>query len=307
MVLTHRLIAFGLLASTLLGVACDGDKTLPAASTATSAAATTQGTTPGTMDRTALAGATYRVVGAPSLVTLQRGEAEVVGSDAARLTIRLSEAANGDLDGRPGDEGVAIITISRPSERPVTWLYVLSTLGGTAEGTPLGEGVRVRGLVIKVGEVVVDMLQRTPGAAPTAEPTQAATLRFRLVDGRLVGNPGQRVDACADLDPDAAQAAFVFVVSPVSGQRLRSGATVFGCSRTFESTLEWRLFDRRGQRIAQGTARGGGVDGAAPFEAVITFSVAATQIGHLEVNAPDPSGGAGFPPVTNRIPVVLAP
>ena len=112
-------------------------------------------------------------------------------------------------------------------------------------------------------------------------------------------------------DPGAgvpADASMVYVTTPASGVRVAPGFMVAGCSRTFESNVPWRLLDRAGDVIAEGFATGGGVDGPAPF----TFTVGYTppseeQVGHLEVEAGDPSDGEGFPPPRDVVPVVLAP
>lgn len=139
--------------------------------------------------------------------------------------------------------------------------------------------------------------EATGTATETATPTETETATPTEVAG----------DACANLHPDAVDASFVFVVGVVSGDELASGATVEGCSRTFESNVTWHLVDRDGNTIDEGFTMGGGVDGAAPFEFDVDYTVAEAQIGHLVVDAPDPSDGEGFPPVTNSIPVVLQP
>src|SRR5690606_8702562 len=113
--------------------------------------------------------------------------------------------------------------------------------------------------------------------------------------------------ACASLHPDAVEASFVFVAGIASGDALASGSTVEGCSRTFESNVTWRLVDRDGNTLADGFTMGGGVDGPAAFEFDLDYTVSEAQVGHLVVDAPDPSDGEGFPPVVNSIPVVLQP
>jgi len=114
-------------------------------------------------------------------------------------------------------------------------------------------------------------------------------------------------DACATLAPEAYEAAFTFVTNVSSGDYLAGGTSVVGCSRTFESNVPWRLVNRDGDVIAESFAMGGGVDGPAPFEFTVEYSVASSQVGHLFVGGDDPSDGEGFPPVTNQIPVVLLP
>lgn len=80
-----------------------------------------------------------------------------------------------------------------------------------------------------------------------------------------------------------------------------------GCSRTFESTVVWKLKARDGAELASGHATGGGVDGPGPFSFTVAYTVAERQIGHLEVYEEDASDGEGNPPGRNVIPLVLAP
>jgi hypothetical protein len=112
---------------------------------------------------------------------------------------------------------------------------------------------------------------------------------------------------CSNADGALTDASFVFVTAPTSGTRVQSGVVVNGCSRTFESNVPWRLVDRQGNELASGSALGGGVDGFASFSFNVTFTVATRQIGHLEIGDEDVSGGEGFPPVRNVIPLVLNP
>lgn len=114
-------------------------------------------------------------------------------------------------------------------------------------------------------------------------------------------------DVCSNAD-GALEASFIFVTQPRSGQRVSSGFTVRGCSRTFESNVPWRLLDASGAQLAAGSTTGGGVDGPGPFSFTVAYSVPERQIGHLEVNEDDPSGGEGpREPVRNVIPLVLRP
>lgn len=114
-------------------------------------------------------------------------------------------------------------------------------------------------------------------------------------------------DVCSNADGALTDKSFIVVAEPTSGSRVRSGFVVKGCSRTFESNVPWRVVDRDGNELAAGATTGGGVDGFAPFSFVVTFSVPAQQIGHLEVSEEDVSDGEGFPPVRNVIPLVLNP
>jgi hypothetical protein len=99
----------------------------------------------------------------------------------------------------------------------------------------------------------------------------------------------------------------VIAEAPLAGARVASGFAVSGCSRTFESTVNWRLLARDGRVLNQGFATGGGVDGFAPFGFTVPFRVAARQIGHLEVFELDASDGEGHPPGRTVLPLVLEP
>ena len=112
-------------------------------------------------------------------------------------------------------------------------------------------------------------------------------------------------DPCGDVPADAS---LVFVTVPASGARVAPGFEVAGCSRTFESTIVWRLLDRAGEVLAEGIGSGGGVDGPAPFAFTVDYAApSAEQVGHLEVLEEDASGGEGFPPPRDVVPVTLSP
>jgi hypothetical protein len=102
-------------------------------------------------------------------------------------------------------------------------------------------------------------------------------------------------------------AAFVIATAPTAGARVESGFGVSGCSRTFESVVNWRLRARNGSLLGQGHTTGGGVDGPGPFAFSVPFTVTERQIGHLEVFEEDASGGEGFPPGLTVLPLVLLP
>ena len=115
------------------------------------------------------------------------------------------------------------------------------------------------------------------------------------------------VDACSLADGALANTAFVFATEPAVGARVASGFPVEGCSRTFESTVVWRLLARDGSVIADGVTQGGGVDGPGPFAFTVPYTVSERQIGHLEVFEEDVSGGEGPPPGRTVLPLVLQP
>jgi len=102
-------------------------------------------------------------------------------------------------------------------------------------------------------------------------------------------------------------AAFVIATAPDAGARVRSGFAVSGCSRTFESTVVWRLTARDGGVLARGHTTGGGVDGPGPFSFNVPFSVTERQVGSLEVFEEDQSDGEGVPPGRTVLPLVLVP
>ncbi len=114
-------------------------------------------------------------------------------------------------------------------------------------------------------------------------------------------------DACSNSDGAFDQAAFVIATQPPAGARVSSGFPVRGCSRTFESNVQWRLLARDGSVLQQGFTSGGGVDGVGPFSFTVSFSVPERQIGHLEVYEEDVSNGEGFPPGRTLLPLVLQP
>jgi len=119
--------------------------------------------------------------------------------------------------------------------------------------------------------------------------------------------PPQSADVCSNADGALTDVAFLFVSSPRSGERVPTGFSVTGCSRTFESRVNWKLKARDGSELASGHAQGGGVDGPGSFSFTVNYSVPSRQIGHLEVFEEDASDGEGAPPPRNVIPLVLKP
>jgi len=115
-----------------------------------------------------------------------------------------------------------------------------------------------------------------------------------------------KTDVCSNTD-GALDGGFVFATAPGAGERVQSGFIVTGCSRTFESTVVWRLRARNGNVIAKGFTTGGGVDGPGAFSFSVPYSLDERQIGHLEVYEEDASDGEGFPPGRTILPLVLEP
>lgn len=103
------------------------------------------------------------------------------------------------------------------------------------------------------------------------------------------------------------ESAFVIATTPTAGSSVQSGFAVAGCSRTFESNVNWKLTGRSGNVLASGNTSGGGVDGPAGFAFNVSYSISQSEIGHLEVYEEDASDGEGFPPGKTVIPLVLQP
>lgn len=136
----------------------------------------------------------------------------------------------------------------------------------------------------------------------------AGTLTYAAPASALGGwVEGEEHDACDNDDGAFDEAAFVIATEPEAGERVESGFEVEGCSRSFESNVQWKLIARDGAVLASGYTQGGGVDGPGAFSFTVPYSVDARQIGHLEVFAEDPSEGEGFPPGRTVLPLVLKP
>jgi hypothetical protein len=104
--------------------------------------------------------------------------------------------------------------------------------------------------------------------------------------------------------PKATTAAFVFVETPRSGDRVSSGFPVKGCSSTFEGNVIWSLRSRTGRVLARGyTQRGSEAPGL--FRFTVTYKAAVQQLGQLEVDEPRVTS-EGLPPTKNVLPVILA-
>jgi len=144
-------------------------------------------------------------------------------------------------------------------------------------------------------------MTRTSCCSAVALSALMLTLLGSCADG------GQTADNCANDDGAFNEAAFVIATEPEAGERVASGFEVEGCSRTFESNVNWKLLGRDGSVLASGNTQGGGVDGPGTFSFTVPFSVEEAQIGHLEVFEEDVSGGEGFPPGRTVLPLVLKP
>lgn len=118
---------------------------------------------------------------------------------------------------------------------------------------------------------------------------------------------GEETDNCDNDDGAFDEAAFVVATTPEAGERVESGFAVEGCSRTFESNVQWNLVGRDGSVLSSGNTQGGGVDGPGTFSFTVPYTIDAQQIGHLEVFEEDVSDGEGFPPGRTVVPLVLKP
>jgi Immunoglobulin-like domain of bacterial spore germination len=110
---------------------------------------------------------------------------------------------------------------------------------------------------------------------------------------------------CANGDGALDKAAFVFVKSPRSGERVLSDFRVTGCSSTFEANLNWRLRGRNGRILASGLTQGGSLS-PGPFAFNVRYPIGARQVGQLEVYEPRVTD-EGFPPLKNVLQLVLEP
>ena len=98
----------------------------------------------------------------------------------------------------------------------------------------------------------------------------------------------------------------MIVNPPVGGAEVSSEFQVSGCSRTFESNVQWRLLDRTGEVLTSGHTSGGGIYGPAPFTFTVEYESAEPQIAHLEVFEEDVSEGEGYPPPRAVVPLVIS-
>ena len=267
-------------------------------------------------------------------VTLDNGEHSepAAPGSASMVEFNVDSTVVDDFNDDGVDDGAMIVRSSGGGSGTFYDLYVFvaSTDGPELVASQsLGDRIQVMGIESGPGGVTVVYLGRDAEAPMSEPPTIESTVTVSIdTDGSVsvsgsasaeetavaTAAPSETApattaagDACADLAPEAVDASFTFVTNVASGDVFESGTTVEGCSRTFESNVPWRLEDREGNVIAQSNTMGGGVDGPAAFQFTVDYSVSEAQIGHLFVGGEDPSGGAGFPPVLNQIPVVLLP
>ena len=102
-------------------------------------------------------------------------------------------------------------------------------------------------------------------------------------------------------------AAFVIATAPAAGARVSSGFGVSGCSRTFESTVVWRLHARDGSLLGAGHRHRRRRRRPRPLRLRGAVQRRRAPDRPLEVFEEDVSGGEGFPPGRTVLPLVLLP
>ena len=252
------------------------------------------------------ANATYRIEADD--VTLVDGRLEVPvapGSATQTVTVLSARRAYGELAGAGAADAGVVVTQDRGGSGTFYYLAALrgSAGAGAADTVFLGDRIIVDDVSVAHGRLTVSYLVRRPSEPFAATPTVPVRRSFVLENDSLI-EVGSGACEADDLDQIGS---FVFVTAPHGGARVRSGFAVTGCSRTFESNVNWRLLDRVGAEIASGFAIGGGVYGPDRFSFTVEYSASEEQVGHLEVFEVDESGGQGFPPPRNVIPVLLGP
>ncbi len=137
----------------------------------------------------------------------------------------------------------------------------------------------------------------------TRRPLVAAWVLLAVV---LLGSCGDGEGSSRPCDDTLPDNALVIVYSPEGGEEVESGFEVSGCSRTFESNVQWQLTGRDGEVLASGHTTGGGVDGPARFAFSVEYEATERQVGRLTVFEEDVAEGQGFPPPRAVVPVILA-
>ena len=237
-------------------------------------------------------------------VTLTDGRSAtpVAPGSASMAVTTLLQQSYGQLDGAGATDAAVILAHNSGGSGTFYYLAVV----GTNDPVPtlwLGDRLIVQRLSAANGQIAVTYLDRaldTPFAAP---PTIPVTRIFAAERGGLV-EIGAGTCESQSLDQFGS---FVFVTAPAPGAQLFSGFTVEGCSRTFESTVNWSLYDRAGIEIASGFTNGGGIDGSERFSFTVEYDSLAggPQVGSLHVFEVDVSEGEGYPPPEIVIPIVL--
>ena len=238
-------------------------------------------------------------------VVLEDGLSDVPFAPGSATSTRTELGAHrsyGDLDG-DGVLDAASALVQNPGGSG-TFHYLAVSPGGSGGPGPtlfLGDRVAVERVAVAHGRVTVSYLARAFGAPMVSPPTIPVTRHVVLEEGRLV-DIGSGACEAPGL---AGVGSFVIVTAPASGSEVLGRFTVSGCSRTFESNVNWRLLDRAGAEIASGHASGGGVDGPGRFSFTVEYDVPERQAGRLEVFEADVSEGEGYPPPMEAITLIL--
>lgn len=249
--------------------------------------------------------ATYAIDGTDVTLTDGLSEVPAAPGSATFITTTLSSRQSyADLNADALADAAVVLTHDPGGSGTFYYLAAVAAAGsGSAPTLLLGDRITVDRVTAAHGQITVGYLDRAPGEAFATAPTVPVTRTFKLIAGALV-EVGAGTCEAANL---ADIGSFVFVSTPSSGARVYSGFTVEGCSRTFESTVNWQLFDREGNELASGFTTGGGVDGPGRFSFTVTYDGALTdeEVGRLEVFEVDASDGAGFPPPKDLVPLLL--
>ena len=224
------------------------------------------------------------------------------GSASGTVTELGPHRAYGDLD----SDGLldAASALRQNAGGSGTFHYLAVSPGGREAPGPtvfLGDRVWVERVAIAHGRVRVSYLERAFHEPMASPPEIPVSRQFALEQGRLVelGSGACEAPALGEIG------SFVIVTAPASGTEVLGRFAVSGCSRTFESTVNWRLLDRAGAELAAGFATGGGVDGPGRFAFTVEYDVDGRQPGRLEVFEADVSEGEGFPPPREAITLIL--
>ena len=116
----------------------------------------------------------------------------VAPGSAAMTGIRLGKSAFGDLDG-DGEDDAAAVTIENPGgSGTFYYVHALRNDGGRPRAALpvfLGDRIRVEGVSIHDGAIVVALLDRPDDASYSQTPTVPVIRRFRLDAGALAELP----------------------------------------------------------------------------------------------------------------------
>lgn len=167
-----KLAIIGLLLAAALLVACSGADSPPTGADLEQATYLTENTDAGE-------------------ATLEDGEFRepLAPGSAGELVIQLGKWATGNINGQSGGDAAAITIEQTGGSGTFYFLHALVGEDGDLRDAGvafLGDRIRVEGVSIHDGVIVVALLDRAPEAAMASEPTVAAIRRFTLDGGELV-------------------------------------------------------------------------------------------------------------------------